>query len=528
MVLYVIIQTMKNIDATALPNDIDQLKKLVLLFQNEAEKYQEQAKEYQAKYEHVLEQWQLATTRRFASSSEAHPGQGELFNEIEAELEPTAEEVAEAEAATETITYTRKKARAPRIAEDLPRKDVVHDIADEDKICDCCGGELHKVGEETSEKVVFVPAEIIVERHTRNKYSCRHCDKHGEKTPFKTAPVPLSILPKSIATPSLLTQIITAKYYYGLPLYRQEKLFSSFGIELNRQTMSRWLVKVSERCKPLYDYLHRRLLEQSAIWSDDTRLKVIETEKTQCTMWVYGCGGDSPSPVTPYNIALYDYQDGRAGHYVTKFLQGYSGLMQVDGYQAYHQTQATLAGCWAHARRKFIEAKSVQPKGKTGRADVVLNLIQKLYAIETSIKELTVEQRRKARQERSLPIIQQIKDYLDKAALLVPPKSAIGLAVHYTLNQWSKLLVYLDHGELSIDNNRAERAVKPFVIGRKNWLFANTRSGASASAILYSLVETANANSIRPEHYLQALFEQLPTTPAENIEQLMPWNIKLN
>jgi|SRR5690554_224198 len=325
-------------------------------------KYQSEAKTYQVKYERLLEQWQLALMHRFAARSEAYDGQGELFNEIEAELEPTAEEVAEAEAATETITYTRKKARAPRIAEDLPREDVVHDIADEDKICDCCGGDLHKMGEEVSEKLEFVPAQIKVLRHIRPKYSCRHCEQHGTSTSIKIAPVVPSVLPKSIATPSLLTQIISAKYHYGLPLYRQEKLFSSFGIELNRQTMSRWLVKVAEKAQPLYEYLHRRLLEQPAIWSDDTRIKVIETEKTQSTMWVYGCGGDSPSALSAQNIVLYDYQDGRAGHYITDFLQGYQGLMQVDGYQAYDKTQATLAGCWAHARRKFIEAKAVQPQ----------------------------------------------------------------------------------------------------------------------------------------------------------------------
>lgn len=518
---FVIIHPMKNTDITALPDDVESLKALVLSLQKEAQKYQN-------KYEYVLEQWHLSLKQRFAASSEAYDGQGELFNEIEAELEPTAEEVAEAEAATETITYTRKKARAPRIAKDLPREDVMHDIAEEDKVCDCCGGDLHKMGEEVSEKVKFIPAEIKVERHIRPKYSCRHCEQHGTSASIKIAPVAPSILPKSIATPSLLTQIISAKYHYGLPLYRQEKLFQSFGIELNRQTMSRWLVKVAAKAQPLYEYLHRRLLEQPAIWSDDTRIKVIETEKTQSTMWVYGCGGDRPSIISPENIVLYDYQDGRAGHYVIDFLQDYQGLMQVDGYQAYHQTKATLAGCWAHARRKFIEAKAIQPKGKTGRADMVLSLIQKLYAVEKEIKELSVEERFAARQTKSAPITQQIKDYLDKAALAVPPKTALGKAIHYTLKQWIKLLVYLEHGELNIDNNRAERAIKPFVIGRKNWLFANTRSGATASAVLYSLVETAKANGLKPECYLQALLEQLPTTSAENIGQLAPWNIKLS
>jgi len=197
-------------------------------------------------------------------------------------------------------------------------------------------------------------------------------------------------------------------------------------------------------------------------------------------------------------------------------------------YAGYNHTEATLVGCWAHARRKFIEAKAVQPKGKTGRADQALNLIQKLYGIETSIADATPEHKLQVRQEQSAPIMQQLKAWLDKTVLQVPPKTAIGIALQYSLNQWSNLTVYLEHGLASIDNNRAERAVKPFVIGRKNWLFSNTRSGAKASAILYSLVETAKANDILPVVYLQALFEQLPHTSASDIDSLSPWNIKLS
>lgn len=512
---------MKNTDTTPLPDDIESLKMLVLSLQGESKKYQQL-------YYETLEKWQLALKQRFAASSEGYQGQGELFNEAEEQLTPSEEEIA----AEETITYTRKKTRRPSLAAELPREDVVHDIDEADKVCNDCGNDLHCMGEEVSEKLEFIPATVKVIRHVRPKYSCRCCEQKATNTTIKIAPVPASILPKSIATPTLLAQIITAKYQFGLPLYRQEALFKSFGIELHRQTMSRWLIKLGLQLQPLYERIHELLLERSSLWSDDTPVKVLDVDKTQCTMWVYGCGGDKPIPIgnnppTP-NIVLYDYQDGRGGVHPNNFLNSYTGVLQVDGYAGYHKTQATLAGCWAHARRKFMDAKAVQPKGKTGRADQALNLIQKLYGVEKQLSQATTEEKQALRQTEAVPIMQQLKIWLDKTTLQVPPKSTIGAAVQYTLNQWEKLQVYLEHGEAAIDNNRAERAIKPFVIGRKNWLFSNTRSGAHASALLYSLVETAKANGIQPSAYFTALFEQLPHSKDGNqLDHLLPWSIKL-
>ncbi|MGB5856745.1 MAG: IS66 family transposase [Oceanisphaera sp.] len=527
---------MKKTRATAIPDDVESLKQQLLEMhillqksQRESLLHQQEAKRFQQLYHQSIEQWQLALRKRFAASSEGHPGQGELFNEAEDCLTPTAEEVA----ADETITYTRKKSRRPSLAAELPREDVVHDIADADKVCDDCGHDLHQMGEEVSEKLEFIPATVKVIRHIRPKYSCRCCEQKATRTNIKIAPAPVSMLPKSIATPTLLSQIITAKYQFGLPLYRQEALFKSFGIELHRQTMSRWLLKLSTQLTPLYERMHALMLERHALWSDDTPVKVLDVDKSQCTMWVYGCGGDKPvAPLnegpSPPNIVLYDYQDGRGGIHPNTFLAGYHGLLQVDGYAGYHGTDALLAGCWAHARRKFIEAKAVQPKGKTGRADQALNLIQKLYGIEKSLHNLSVEDKAHARQAQSVPIMAQLKAWLDKALHQVPPKNAIGKAIGYTLNQWDKLQVYLAHGAAAIDNNRAERAIKPFVIGRKNWLFSNSRSGAQASSMLYSLIETAKANDVPPGVYLTALFEQLPhLTDGESVDHLLPWAIRV-
>ena len=248
-------------------------------------------------------------------------------------------------------------------------------------------------------------------------------------------------------------------------------------------------------------------------------------------MWVYGCGTDKPPPdntSSPPNIVLYDYQDGRGGSHPKDFLQGYRGPLQVDGYQGYEQTDAILAGCWAHARRKFVDAKTVQGKKKTGKADVAIAFIQKLYRVERLMADKSADERLHARQSESAAVMSDLKEWLDTQLNQVPPTSVIGKAVQYTLNQWSKLQVYLTDGRINIDNNRAERAIKPFVIGRKAWLFANTYGGADASAMLYSLVETAKANGLQPIDYLMSLFKQWPLiNDSDNIDHLLPWNIEL-
>lgn len=475
---------------------------------------------------HLLEKWQLELKKRFAASSEGLPGQGDLFNEIEDILQPDEEEVA----AEQHIAYTRKVGRRARLDASLPRKEIVHDISDDEKTCECCGTDMHRMGEDVSEKLDFIPAKVQVIRHVRPKYSCRTCEQQGTESNIKQAPVAPSMLPKSIATPSLLGQIITAKFQYGLPLYRQEALFKQFGADISRQTMSRWLVAVSQKLEPLYQRMHDILVQQPVLWADETTLKVIQSEKSKSYMWVYGCGGDKPPPdsASPPNIVLYDYQDSRGGIHPKDFLKGYRGPLQVDGYQGYEQTDAKLAGCWAHARRKFVDAKTVQGKKKTGKADRALSYIQKLYRVEKRMAGKPFDELRSARQTESSSIMSEFKAWLDAQAIQVPPTSIIGKAVQYTLNQWPKLQVYLTDGRINIDNNRAERAIKPFVIGRKAWLFANTHGGADASAVLYSLVETAKANGLQPIDYLMRLFEQWPLiTGDDDIDHLLPWNIEL-
>jgi len=516
---------MKKLDTNTLPDDIEALKALLLEQQAETARLQQESERWKRDFYHLLEKWQLELKKRFAASSEGLPGQGDLFNEIEDILQPDEEEVA----AEQHIAYTRKLPRKARLDASLPRKEVIHDISDDDKTCECCGTNMHRMGEDGSEKLDFIPAKVQVIRHVRPKYSCRTCEQQGTESNIKQAPVAPSMLPKSIATPSLLGQIITAKFQYDLPLYRQEAMFKQFGADISRQTMSRWLVAVSQKLEPLYQRMHDLLLQQPVLWADETTLKVIESEKSKSYMWVYGCGGDKPPPDgTSPNIVLYDYQDGRGGVHPKDFLKGYRGPLQVDGYQGYEQTEAKLAGCWAHARRKFVDAKTVQGKKKTGRADVAIKFIQKLYRVERLIKDKSADERLYARQTESTAVMSDFKKWLDTQLTQVPPTSVLGKAVQYTLNQWSKLQIYLTDGRINIDNNRAERAIKPFVIGRKAWLFANTHGGADASAVLYSLVETAKANDLQPIDYLMSLFEQWPLIKdSDDIDHLLPWNIEL-
>ncbi|WP_141235700.1 IS66 family transposase [Pseudoalteromonas sp. NBT06-2] len=482
---------------------------------------QSKVTDLELKNQHLLEQFRLAQQKRFGRSSEAHPAQDDLFNEAEAEFEKI-------EPKTQEISYTRNKAVRQKLPADLPREIITHDLTESEKTCDCCGEHMHKMGEERSEKLEFIPAVVKVIEHVRPKYGCRQCEKQSTEVKIKIAPVPPSIIPRSIATPSLLAQIITSKYQYSLPLYRQESLFKQYGINLSRQTMSDWMIKCSTLFKPLYDYLRLQLLKQPVIYADETTLKVIQENRSKCYMWVYCSGADSRGDSVISNIVLYDYNKGsRSSQAVIDYLDGYDGYLQVDGYPGYNKVDATLVGCWAHVRRPFKEAKAKQPQGGIGKADWALNQIQKLYRIETAIKHCTPDEKYRVRQNKSVPLLDEFKKWLDKSAIHTPPTTAVGKPIHYALNQWEKLIRYVKNGHLDIDNNRAERAVKPFVIGRKNWMFSNTGNGAQASAVLYSIVETAKANGLVPYDYIRHCLEHLIHEP-DNLDAIVPWNVKLD
>ncbi|MDX8381739.1 MAG: IS66 family transposase [Ghiorsea sp.] len=493
-----------NKEITSLPDDPLALKQIIA--------------QLQARNMFLEEQFRLAQQKQFGASSEAHPAQGDLFNEAEVEQDEIEQEE------VSTTKVVKKKPVRKKLPADLPREIVIHDI--EDKNCTCCGHELHQMGDERSEKLDFIPAQVKVIEHVRLKYSCRHCEKEGTATGIEIAAVPPSPIPKGMATATLLSQIITSKYQYALPLYRQESLFKQYGIELSRKTMATWMMKSAELFIPLYTRLQTILRQQNVIQADETTLKVINEDKVKSYMWLYCTGSDSPTTSPIPNIVLYDYQAGRAGQCAVDYLQGFSGYLHVDGYAGYEKTTATLVGCWAHARRKFMEAKTAQPKGKSGKADMALSMIQKLYRLETSLKDKAAQEKYLRRQKEAKPLLEKFEQWLINQN--IPPKSALGKATGYCKNQWPKLIRYIESGELNIDNNRAERAVKPFVIGRKNWLFSNTANGAKASAMLYSIIETAKANDLIPFDYIAHCLERLSGDVDEKtIEAMLPWNVNM-
>lgn len=294
--------------------------------------------------------------------------------------------------------------------------------------------------------------------------------------------------------------------------------------------MSDWVLKSATLFEPLVQRLKQELLKQPVMHADETTVNVVNSDKVKSYMWLYCTGTDSPRPINKEqtnhmpNIVLYDYQNRRAASCVVDYLDGYSGYLQVDGYQAYEQTQATLAGCSAHARRKFIEAKQVQGNKKTGKADVVLSLIQKLYGIESKAKDKTPDEKHEIRTEQSRPVIDKLRLWVEQNQPRLIGKTKLAEAANYLANQWPKLIVYLEDGKLNIDNNRAERAIKPFVIGRKNWMFNQTANGAQASANLYSIIETAKANGLMLFDYIMKCLDEL-CQQEPNIDSLLPWKL---
>ena len=443
--------------------------------------------------------------------------------EIDPETEPETEEKVGIEA------HTRKKAGRKPLPESLPRVEVVHDIAEEEKVCDC-GAAVERIGEEVSEKLDIIPAIIRVIRHIRPKYGCRSCEGVEDDGPtIKIAPVPAQIIPKGIASAGLLAHILTGKFADALPFYRQEKQFARLGVEIGRATMCNWAMKVADGCKPLLDLLSREIRSGPLINIDETTVQVLRepgrSPTTKSYMWIFR-GGDPQMP-----SLVYRYAPTRSGNVASSFVGDYEGAVQTDGYVGYDFLDANESivhlGCWAHARRKFMDAsKAGSAKSKkNGSVDVALGYIRKLYALEKGAKtrKLDADRLVALRQSEAKPLLDKFRKWLEKKSLHVVPKSLLGKAVSYTLDQWPRLVSYLEIGCATPDNNLAENAIRPFVVGRKNWLFAGTPEGAAASAAIYSLIESAKVNGLDTYKYLRYLFENLPFAQSEeDYQKLLP------
>jgi transposase len=496
-----------------LPDDPVLLKQLLaqMLSERESDK---------GKIVHLEEENALLCQRLFGRKSEQTVDpttpQMALFNEAESVVEPVDETVKE-----EVVAPTKQRGKRKPLPADLPRIEVIHELPEHELTC-VCGCRKHAIGEEISEQLEIVPMQIRVIKHVRKVYGCRDCE-----TAPVTADKPVQLIEKSMANPSVLAMLLTTKYVDGLPLHRFEKVLGRHGIDIPRQTLARWVIQCGAHFQPLLNLMRDSLLASRVIHCDETRVQVLkepDREPSSQSWMRVQTGGPPDKPVI-----VFDYSTCRAQEVPSRLLEGYRGYLMTDDYAGYNalgvQTGVERLGRWAHARRKFVEAQKVQPKGKTGRADIALNLINKLYGIERDLKACGDAERKIGRHEHSRPILAQLKSWIEKTQPQVTAQNALGKSISYLASNWSKLERYVEEGYLPLDNNAAERAIRPFVIGRKNWLFSDTPKGATASAQLYSLVETAKANGQEPYAWLRHALERLPTaTSVEDYEALLPWN----
>jgi transposase len=410
----------------------------------------------------------------------------------------------------------------------LERKVVRYELPESERVCPHDGAALKEIGVEASEQLDIIPAQVRVIRHERVKYACPCCSQG-----VRTAAAPPKLIPKALLTENALAWVITAKYQDALPLYRQAALLNRFGGDIVRNTLAHNVIRVGQAVTPIINLLRDHLLDADLIHGDETELQVLKEAGRAATaksyLWVQMSGSGPP-------VRLFTYAASRSAKTALALYDGAHGALLTDGYEAYASVAAahelTHLGCWSHVRRKFIEAEAAVPKAaRTPEhpATQFIATIGELYALEAAGRELKPEERLRLRQDRSVPVLARIEALLLAHLHSVLPQSLLGRALHYLHQQWPKLTRFVDDAGYPIDNNACENALRPFVVGRKNWLFSDTVAGAQASANLYSLIETAKANGIEPYHYLRQLFQRLPTAQnVDDFEALLPWRIKLS
>ena len=477
-----------------------------------------------------LEQFRLAQHRRFGASSEKTdlPDQLGFFNEAEV----LADDVPE----SETIgPYTRKKRIGTRkeFYDGLPTEQIVHELPEDERVCPACGGSLHACGHEIARREVeVIPAQVRAVEHVQTVYGCRACEQNSADNapPMVKPPVPAPVIPGSgIASPSLLSFILCNKYVLALPLYRQEQELGRIGVHISRQTMANWIIYTANRwLMPIYALLREELLTHVILHADETTVQVVREDGRKASqksyMWMYHTGRGAAR-----HVALFEYQPTREGKHPQEFLAGYKGFLHVDAYPGYKDLEKqglTLVECWSHARRKFHDTLKALKKDdlQNAIANIGLEYCNQLFKLERAYDEqaLGYEERAKRRNLESKPVAEAFFAWAESTQ--AQPKSKLGQALTYAVNQRPWLMNFLLDGRLELSNNRAERTIRPFTVGRKNWLFSYSARGAKASAIVYSIIETAQANGLVPFMYLAYLFQTLPNTPPEQFSDCLPWN----
>ena len=500
--------------------------------QSQIQAQQAQIDELKRKLDHMNEVFASAQRARFGQSSEKasyvlSEDQMSLFNEAEKEQDHKAEEPTQ-----ETFTvkaHARKKKRTlEEMTANLPEKEILLELPEDQRICGRCGGRFKPIGKKfVRHELQVIPRQVKLLAYYTVTYACDHCEKDTGFAHLANVKPPVPLMKHSLASPSSVADIMAKKYADGLPLARQEKIWAREGVELSRATMANWVIQCSQTwLKPLYKHMKQRLLEQGVIHADESVVQVLKEDGKPATsesrMWVYASGERSSTPVR-----IFEYQPDRSGKRPESFLRGFTGCLVTDGYSGYNQVQkVTHCGCWAHMKRKWREAMPDGATVKTSKAAVGFQYCNKLFSLEKKCANLKDKYRKEYRQNIMLPVLEE---YFCWVNTLDPEKgSKLAEAVTYAKNQKTALMAFVDHGEVPISNNLAENAIRPFAVGRKNWLFCDTAKGAESSAIVYSMVETAKANGIDPYDYLFYVLSVLPylgkSVSHEKLETLMPWS----
>ncbi len=488
-------------DQVALQIEYEGLKNLVA-------KNEEKLAHYESENERLLEIIRELKRQRFGPRKERWESEEQacLFNEAEVESRKP-EDSEESSAEVEVKGHTRKRGKRKPLPKELPREVIVLDLPEDEKVSED-GTPLRVIGKEVSEKLFYEPAQIKVIEYHRLRYGADSGD-----TGKIAAPVP-SVIPKGMATPSLLSQIITSKYVDGLPLYRQEKIFDRLNIDLPRCTMARWIVQAAEACQPVWNILEERLMVSPYVSCDETWTQVLKEKgrkaENHSWMWVRA------TPTAEKKIVLFDYDPYRSGAVAKRLFAEYRGALQVDGYSAYNvlekQEGLIRLGCNMHGRRRFHTAWKTGSKNGQSLSAEALRYYKKLYELEEKAREkrMSFPGRHELRLNEAVPIWAEFKTWADKNCSKVPPKSKLGEAFHYFLGEYDYLIRYLQDGSFEMDNGFVERAIKYFAIGRNNWLFSDTEDGAHASSLLYSLAVTAHLNETNPYTAFNVLLTELP------------------
>lgn len=478
-----------------------------------------------AKQVQILEEYVLAhKLRQFANKSEKlSRDQISFFDE--AELPKKPEKIIAAEEEIQVASHTRAKSGRKPLPKELPRVQRIYDLADYEKICQC-GCTLTHITDEKSEQLEIVQPKIYVIEHVKKKYACKTCEET-----IKTAKMPPLPIPRSIAASGLLSHVLISKFQDHLPLFRQEQILKRVGVDIPRSTLSLWTIKSADLLQPLLKLIHDNIVSYDVAYGDETTTQVIKEPNkgiaSKKYMWVFS--GGPPEKFAFY----YQYHPSRSHEVPLSFFEDFKGYLHCDGFAAYDTLASVnkdikLVGCLYHARRKFAEVIKIT-KSKEGVAVDVIKYIAKLAIIEEVVKNKLPDEKYQLRNEQAKPILDALKSYLILNQPSVPPKSLLGKAISYTLNQLPKLITYLKDGRLENNNNRSERAIKPFVIGRKGWLFAHSVEGAHAAATIFSLIETCKYHQVEPYDYFRYVLDKIPLcTTLGELEALLPYNIDTN